>query len=240
MPSPFPGMDPYLEDPVLWPDFHATFLLAVGTQLNRKLPKRHVARLGRHADEGDLVEPPRLLGKPTAPAAVMQPAIETRGKPFLKIIDARGKRVLTIIELLSPANKSPGRGQEHYLAKRQEYLRGRVNLVEIDLLCAGERPPLESARPPADYYIIVSRPADYPRAGIWPIGVRDPLPTVPVPLDLDMEPVPLELRECLDRAYHEGRFGEEIDYRQPPTPPLPEAEAAWAGEQVRRMLHLES
>jgi len=106
-----------------------------------------------------------------------------------------------------------------------------VNLVEIDLLRDGERPPLQVPEPPpSDYYILVCPAATFPQAGFWPFSVREPLPLVSIPLDPHSEPVFLDLRACLDRAYDGGRYSDEIDYRQPPVPPLSEADAAWADE----------
>ncbi len=42
MPPPFPGMDPYLEHPDLWPDFHNNLASEIQFALNRLLPSpRH-------------------------------------------------------------------------------------------------------------------------------------------------------------------------------------------------------
>lgn len=255
MPSPFPGMDPYLEQPDVWPDFHGTFLMGLRAELNRLLPMHYAARWDRYVwiDQGP-GETPTLLGKPdvflpstvdrpaasvaamslAAPATVTLPAVQPAGKPYLKIVDMRGHRVVTVVELLSPANKTPGRDRDAYLAKREEYLRARVNLVEMDLLRGGLRPPLEQPVSPADYFLLVCRAEDYPRAGIWPLTIRDALPALPVPLHGEDGSVALPLRPSLDRAYDEGRLSEDIDYTQPPTPPLTAADAAWAREQVAR------
>lgn len=255
MPSPFPGMDPYLENPAVWSDFHSTFLMCVRAELNTMLPEHYVARWDRHVwiDEPD-AEPRGPLGWPgvfitdslgrettteagsvlAAPATATLPAVDPQGKPFLKIIDVRGRRVVTVIEMLSPANKSSGRDRDAYQAKRQEYFRSGTNLVEIDFLRGGNRPPVTGARQPACYYIIISRAADYPRAGIWSLGIREPLPPIPIPLADGTEPVRLALQPCLERAYDEARFDEDIDYRQPPSPLLPEPDAAWARELLAR------
>jgi hypothetical protein len=120
------------------------------------------------------------------------------------------------------------------LAKRAEYLRARVNLVEMDLLRGGLRPPLEQPVPAADYYLLVCRAEDYPRAGVWPLSIRDPLPEIPVPLHGEDGAVLLPLRPSLDRAYDEGRLREDIDYSQPLVPPLSEADAAWVQEWLKK------
>jgi hypothetical protein len=248
-------MDPYLEARDIWSDFHGTFLMAVRAALNRILPEHYVARWDRYVwiEEPD-GDQPRPLGRPdvfvtdrlsrgaetppatalAAPATVTLPSVDPKGKPYLKIVDTRGHRVVTIVELLSPANKAAGRDRDGYLAKRQEYFRSETNLVEIDLLRNGTRPPVEEPFPPAHYYILVSRAADFPQAKVWAFTVRDPLPPIPVPLNPQDPPVMLELRPCLDRAFDEARFGEEIDYSQPPTPPFREPDATWVRELLSR------
>jgi len=253
-------MDPYLEHSDVWSDFHSTFLMCIRAELNKILPEHFVARWDRHVwiDEPD-AESRGPLGRPdvfvtdslgrdtaveptsvlAAPGTATLPSVDPQGKPFLKIVDVRGRRVVTVIEMLSPANKSSGRDGDAYLAKRQEYFRSGTNLVEIDLLRSGRRPPVDSPRQPASYYIIVSLAADYPRAGIWSLGIREPLPTIPVPLGAGIEPVKLVLQPCLDRAYDEARFDEDIDYRQPPSPALVEPDATWARDLLARRRPIE-
>jgi uncharacterized protein DUF4058 len=250
MPSPFPGMDPYLEDPNLWPDFHLTFLIALRAALNDVLPPPFVARADRHVWVDAPEMDPRLLGRPdlyvadpldappgseavttlAAPVAAALPYPARKGQPFLKIVDARNHRVVTAVELLSPANKTPGRDRDAYLNKRADYLASQVNFVEMDLLRSGARAPVVGALPPADYYIIVCRYFDFPRAGVWPLTVRDRLPTIPIPLNPDVEPPLVQLRPSLDRAYDEAGYEREIDYTQPPTPSLAPTDAAWTSE----------
>lgn len=250
MPSPFPGMDPYLEDPNLWPDFHLTFLVALRAALNDVLPSPFVARADRHVWVDAPETDPRLLGRPdlyvadplntppgsaavttlAAPVAAALPYPARKGQPFVKIVDTRNHRVITAVELLSPANKTPGRDRDAYLNKRADYLASQVNLVEMDLLRSGARAPVVGSVPPADYYIVVCRYFDFPRAGVWPLTVREPLPAVPIPLNPDVEPPVVPLRPSLDRAYDEAGYEQEIDYTQPPAPPLNPADAAWASQ----------
>jgi hypothetical protein len=250
MPSPFPGMDPYLEDPELWPDFHLTFLIALRAALNQVLPAPYVARADRHVWVDDPESELRLLGRPdiyvadpldaqrdletatalAAPVGALLPYPAHKGQPFLKVLDPRQHRVVTAIELLSPSNKKSGKDREAYLNKRADYLASQINLVEMDLLRSGERPPMDKPLPPADYYILVCRALDFPRAGAWPFTVRDALPAVCIPLGPADNPVVLPLRPSLDRAYDEAVYSQEINYDQPPQPPLEPADAAWAAE----------
>ena len=102
---------------------------------------------------------------------------------FVEIRDRRSRELVTVIEVLSPFNKRPGSSRDQYLAKRQELLDSTANLVEIDLLRAGNPMPLEE-RPENSlaYSVLVSRVDHRPKAGFWPIGLRDRLPIIPVPL----------------------------------------------------------
>ena len=257
MPSPFPGMDPYLEVPALWSDLHLTLIVAMRAELNASLPDGYLAAADRHVWVEESGNGPRhLLGKPdvfvahdedaqaapslemssgtaVAPRTVTLPVRRGVGKPFLKIIDAQERRVVTVIELLSPSNKSSGDDRKAYLSKRQECLALGVNFVEINLLRGGKSPPLGKPRlAKGRYYLLVSRAKESPQAAVWSFGVRDPLPTPGVPLRGD-ESVALNLKKCLDRAYDEARYGREIDYTHPPRPPLDDADAAWAEALLR-------
>lgn len=250
-------MDPYLESPALWPDFHLTFLVSFREVLNRGLPAKYVARLDRYVwvDDTDTDEV-RVVGKPdafvsdalgaaasppsavlAAPATVTLPATGRKGKPFLRIVDNEAHRVVTVVELLSPTNKKPGKDRDAYLLKRQEYLETQVSLVELDLLRSGTRPPVEGPLPAADYYVIVSTPAERPRAGVWHFTLRDPLPVIPVPLADSDPPVELPLQAAFARAYDAGGYAREVDYTQAPDPVLKPPDAAWAVELLRRSKH---
>lgn len=249
MPSPFPGMDPYLEDPWLWPDFHLTFVVELRAELNRRLPSGYVALADRYVwvQEPETEERKRL-GKPdvfltgesntkvipaatalVAPVEIVLPSLMEKGSPYLKIMDRKNRRLVTVIELLSPANKTPGKDRDAYLIKQSEYLATDVNLVELDLLRKGERLPWVTASIPASaYYLMVSRATERPRGQLWPFSVRDPLPPLAVPLrEGDL---PLELGACMNRVYDSAGYARELDYTQPPNPPLDEPDAAWARE----------
>jgi hypothetical protein len=249
-------MDPYLESRGLWPDFHLTMVVAMRADLNRRLPARYSAAADRHVwveePDGDLppalripdayvveeeeeagsAERPSSRTAVLAPQTITLPMREGRGAPYLRIVDREGHRLVTAIELLSPGNRSTGPTREAYLAKREEYLRGNVNLVELDLHRGGRRLPLGRPAPRlSDYYVLVCRADERPRASLWAFSVRDPFPAIEVPL-APGESVPLDIRGCLDRAYQEARYAREIDYSSTPVPPLRARDAAWA----RRLL----
>jgi hypothetical protein len=250
MPSPFPGMDPYVEGSPLWTDCHANLLTAFRDALNERLPERYAARTELHvwihepdAEERTQIREPDVgvvelsegaagtAAVATPPATILLPAVRRRGTRFLQIVEETGRRVVTALELLSPSNKAAGEERESYLAKRNEYFAGGVNLVEIDLLRGGTRLPLGDPQPDvADYYVLVCRAWELPQAGLWNVSLREALPDIPVPLDKDVAPVTLPLQECFNRVYDKGRYGKQLDYDQPTTPRMREPEMTWARE----------
>ena len=140
---------------------------------------------------------------------------------------ADGGSVVTMIELLSPANKYAGEDRDTYLMKRQAILNSGTSLVEIDLLRGGPRMPFGDPHPPCAYSVMVSRAQDRPSVGFWPVQLRDRLPVIPVPVRPD-EPEPLvDLQAVLHSVFDAGGYYLDI-YRQPITPALPPADAAWA------------
>src|SRR5258708_5337329 len=253
MPSPFPGMDPYVEG-WIWGDFHLSFITALRAQLNAKLPKRYIANTELYIWREDPSDKDRLsvVGGPDAfladrfesqeaptPAAVasLPPPVTTVHKRketkhrYVRIVDSEERRIVTVIEVLSPANKTASSTGDAYRLKREEYIAGGLNLVEIDFLRGGIRPPLGDPAPPvADYYVLVNRAPDRPRFGIWPISIRDELPPVPVPIDEGIPDLVLELRPAFDRVYEEGRYADQLNYSFPPPLPLREPAATWARE----------
>jgi hypothetical protein len=253
MPSPFPGMDPYIESPGIWKECHTALIYLIHAQLNSKLPDGYTASTDIHVwlEEAD-AESRRLRREPdvfvsettakstsvalqsqpkTAPAEIVLPVVARRGHRYVTIRDKLNNRVITAIEILSPANKTDGPDRDAYLSKRDEYFLAQINLVEIDLLRAGSRPPLgEQAPEQFAYYIMVCRNTQFPKAAFWSFGIRDKLPEIPVPLKPEDPDCLLDLRACLDRGYEEGRWAQKIDYSVPPEPPLSESDASWARE----------
>jgi hypothetical protein len=143
-------------------------------------------------------------------------------------------RLVAAIEILSPVNKQPGHeAHDEYLRKRREFLRSGAHLMEIDLLRAGRRPPLERPVPSAPYYVTLSRVDRRPYVEVWPVQLREKLPTVPVPL-LEPDPdVPLNLGAVVARVYERGGYAVLIDYSQPPCPPLSDEDATWLDAHLR-------
>ena len=255
MPSPFPGMDPYIEDDVFWSGFHTTMIVAISASITKALPAGYYADVEQHVwlqdEDFDVREP---FGYPDAYVAGHSNnggivAVAT-GKPvsvstevtlakiprksqqkFVKIVDQPGNRVITVIELLSPSNKHNGPDREQYIVKRNQYLASGTHFVEIDLLRDGDRMPMGRPRPAsADYYAIVVRANLFPKASVWAFTVRDTMPILPIPLKLKDGEITLELRDGLDRAYEDGGYQKRIDYQSPPTIQLRRPDQAWADE----------
>jgi hypothetical protein len=186
--------------------------------------------LGR-ADVGVTAPPTAVAGEASgsAAAAPMQlrlPAVEVERQSFLEIRDRRNRRLVTIIELLSPSNKTAGSDREDYLAKRRQVLAGMTHLVEIDLRRGGIR-PAPPELPPCDYYVLVSRYQQRPKLDFWPLGLRQRLPVIPIPLLAPDPDVSLDLQAVLDHTYDAADYGKYI-YQEQPEPPLSVEEEAWA------------
>lgn len=258
MPSPFPGMDPYIETPDLWSDFHNDVASEIRASLNQRIQPRYVARLtpyvtyevveidqmrGVRPDVGvwqvqQMEEP--SVGVATIPPAPAQSLVPLEVPLRLHSVEIRStstQRLVTVIEILSPVNKRPSHdAHAEYLRKRRELLRSSAHLLEIDLLRGGTRPPLEQPVPTAAYYVVLSRVDRRPIVDVWPIQLRDALPVVPVPLIEPDPDVPLALGAAVASVYERGAYAAQIDYHQPPPPPpLSDAESCWLDELRQRI-----
>jgi hypothetical protein len=255
MPSPFPGMDPYLEPH--WLDVHSRLVTYAADSLNSKLPQDLVASTEeRVAVEGNdenrvfapdvrVFEPPadwRVLPEESAEGgavslpyrliAQVEPVIER----FIKIIDPGSERLITVIEFVSPTNKR-GQGLVAFRDKRDEIVDSGVNFVEIDLVRAGDwhallRPHI-TRKHTSLYRATVRSPRDIGAVYLQPIRLQDKLPEIHIPLRQDDPKLMLELQPLIDGAYDNGRYARRIDYRREPEPPLDSADAAWADELLR-------
>lgn len=147
---------------------------------------------------------------------------------YLEITEVATDRLVTAIELVSPSNKRPGhRDRIRYLRKRDSYLASEVHFIEIDLLRGGER-WAAGRGPDGAYRILLSHADRRPRAQVWSIGLREPLPTVPVPLLPEDPDVDLPVQAALDAAYDGGGYRRFVRHDGPvPAPPLTEEDLSW-------------
>lgn len=255
MPSPFPGMDPFLESQE-WEDFHTRFNTVISDQLSPRVEPRYVVRVERRVYvESPPDEIPQLA---RADVAVLRPAgavsatalaVESvtmlepfefelpmpqeRREVYLVIRLRETMEVVTVLETLSPANKrSGGDGRREYLDKREAVLQSQAHLVELDLLRGGLRLPTVTPLPPAHYYAIVSRRGRRPKAAGYAWTLRDRLPTIPVPLKAADPDVPLDLQAAFSTVYDRARYQLSLNYAADLNPPLVEEDAEWC----RRLL----
>lgn len=258
MPSPFPGMDPYLEDPAIWPDFHLRLITYIADALQPEIRPRYHAHIGERLY---VVRPPRSIYpdafitrrkparvpaghaseatlEPDTPVLIPLPPEEIR-EVYIEIIDvAHDGQVVTVIEVLSPANKTPGEDHERYHRKQEEVLSSETNLVEIDLLRAGEHTiavPAHYLIPhqPWRYLVSIIRAGQRDQAEVYPITLRQRLPRIAIPL---AEPDPdtvLDLQAVFEQCYENAAYADIIDYTADPQVPLTPEDAGWAGELLR-------
>ena len=261
MPSPFPGMDPYIEQSRIWVDFHSDLASEIRAELNAQIRPAYFARLtpyityevveiarsrlqGIRPDVGVML---RELALPYAgAAAVLDAPVESIVKmeaPLellsVEIYHAADEYLVTAIEILSPVNKQPRHAAyRDYRRKRQELLRSDAHFIELDFLRAGERSPLERPVPAAPYYVFLSRVGQRPFISVWPIPLSGRLPTIPVPLAGADPDALLNLGQIVASVYERGGYDAQIDYRQPvPSLALSDGEAAWVDQLLNRQNH---
>jgi hypothetical protein len=240
-------MDPYLEAPAIWPDVHTSLMGIFREQLTPLLAPKYLAELEtqvvieRLDDEPQVVLPDVSVTTPDVPAiapaavAVAAPAPVRVRVPLdvptrlvsIHIRQRETARLVAVLELLSPVNKRRGKGREEYLEKRRTWLTSPVHVIEIDLLRSYPRMPFDDPLPPTHYLVMVCQADERPYSHVWPISVRQPLPTIPIPLLPPDPSVPLDMGQALRTAYERARYDLRVDYRQPLVPPLSSADAAW-------------
>jgi hypothetical protein len=256
MPSPFPGMDPFLEDPALWPDVHHAFLSEMQYQLNAQLRPKYYARVELRVYVSDETDPGRSVMVPDVrlgqaqrnnatlpaqpqlttpePVEVVTLLEEEIEEAYLQVHETASHQLVTIIELLSPANKAAGsHGRESFIAKRKQVLRSPVSWVEIDLLRGGQAIATWDNLPACDYSVHVSKPRVRPKGNVWPLQLANPLPPIPIPLREPDPDAPLNLQRVLANAYERGAYDLSIDYQGEPIPPLDEDEAQWMDQLLK-------
>jgi hypothetical protein len=250
----FPGMDPYLEDPLLWPGIHNSLIVYIRDQLQPQLRPRYIAAI----EERVFVEGPDRQIVPDVwierarssagtavavwpadePVVVQVPELEMH-ESYLEILDRHsGQAVVTVIEVVSPTNKFPGPGRSSYLAKQRDVRASTAHLVEIDLLRAGQHvlaaPEwVARGRGPYDYLVSVNRstpPRD--KFDLYAKTVRQRLPRVHIPLADGDPDVTVDLQAAIEQTYEAGSYRDRINYAAPCVPPLPAEDQAWAAARM--------
>lgn len=223
MPSPFPGMDPYLESEKLWPVFQRQFINCLHQLLLPGLIDRYRARINH-----------RLYV--TEQALFTSVVREEHNEDYIEIRQRKEGRLVTLVELVSPGNKTTEPGRETYLSKRHEAKSVGANLVEIDLVLQGE-PTLEYSReglPDWDYAVTVTRATQPERFEIYTATLQKRLPRFRLPLAADDRDTVFDLHAAFARCYDQGDFASQIDYRRDPDVTLDDDDRAWVDELLRQ------
>jgi len=254
-------MDPYLENPVLWPGVHQGLITGLRNALNRLLPAGYVADMGERiyliqpdlsiypdvvVFEQPVSSQPLSTSTGATGAAVADPPMILVDEPaevrevYIEILPVGDEtRVVTVIEVLSQVNKARGSdGNTLYRAKQRELLHSQVNLIEIDLLRRGEHTVAVSReavlrRRRWDYLVCLHRSGDGDRYWTWPRTVRDRLPCIYVPLEGELPDVIVDLQEVFDHNYDDAAYGRRIDYTRDPVPALDTENTVWADALLR-------
>jgi hypothetical protein len=262
MPSPFPGMDPYLEDPDHWPGIHVNLISGIQGQLSAQLRPKYFVRIEERvyitdeSDEGFQTQPripdvfvanrtewdetsfsPRNEG---TRVDVSEPVVaitwfeQEIHEALLKIVDAASRDVVTVIEVLSPANKVPNSsGRKSFEDKRTHVMRSSSHWVEIDLLRGNRIIRVPKKLGSHSYLVHVSKNDRRPLGLLYPISLPQPLPIIPIPLKAGDPDAQLDIRAVIDAFYDRLGYDLEIDYRAEPTPPLSGKSATWANQLLR-------
>ncbi|MCL4879232.1 MAG: DUF4058 family protein [Anaerolineae bacterium] len=187
MSSPFPGMNPYMEDSSVWSEVHALMLDQFARQLTPQIrPQFRVRTEVTSYGSDQLVR-------------------------YLEIVTPDWE-VVTVIELLSFVQKQDG--YRTYLNKRYSVMKAGISLLEIDLLRAGNRiPPAAKLKTP--YFCLLCRAREWPKIRLWEVSWNDPLPVLPVPLRPVSTEAVLRLAPAVEQAYT-AKFDGNINYAANP------------------------
>ena len=254
MPSPFPGMDPFIEQQE-WEDFHSRLNIALSDMLAPILRPKYAVRVERRiyvergieepelrrADVAILADPlsadPGLVARPSGsvvatPVECVLPMAEEHRESRLIIRERNTMEVVTVIETLSPTNKRVGsHGRREYLEKREAILDTRASLVELDLLLSGARMPA-GGLPEGDCFALIRRGWHRARASVYAWTLRDPLPTIPIPLSRDDNELPVDLQALLTGVYDRAGYDMTLDYDAELAAKLDEDTTRWLRDVV--------
>lgn len=225
MPSPFPGMDPFLENSALWPEFQSHLMAAIYELLDRNTGEKYRARIGRREYSSET---------PLFTSVIR----EDHAENFVEIRSCSNGRLVTLVEIVSLANRTTEAGRNAYLMQRSRAIRARAGIVEIDLITQG-KPILDFERgslPPYDYTVAVTRPHTPDRYEIYTSTLDRRLPKFKLPLANDDRDTIIDLQSAMGIAYDQGGFARRIDYEAPPPTDIQliESSQEWLTDWVSR------
>jgi Protein of unknown function (DUF4058) len=223
MPSPFPGMDPYLEDEKLWPAFHHQLVTCLYQMLLPGLVDRYRARVAvrQYATEMPLF------------TSVIR---ETHQEEFIEIRQRSDGRLVTLVDAVGPTNKLTAAGRQAYLDKRREGRSAGASMVEVDLVLQGQ-PLLEYSReglPDWSYAVTVTRATQPDRFEIYTATLQKRLPRFRLPLAGDDRDTVVDLQTVFLRCFEQGDFTSKIDYGRDPAVALKDEDRRWLGDLLKQ------
>src|SRR6266511_4112834 len=223
MASPFPGMDPYLEDEKLWPVFQHHLVMCLYQILLPGLVDRYRARVGqRHYV--------------TEQALFTSVVREEHQEEFIEVRQRSDGKLVTLVEVVSPTNKMVPSARQAYLTKRGEAKAHGASLVEIDLVLQGQ-PTLEYSRdglPDWDYAVTVTRSTQPERYEIYTATLQKRLPRFRLPLAADDRDTVLDLQAAFTRCYDQSNFASKIDYQRDPPTSITDDDRKWLDELLKQ------
>lgn len=223
MPSPLPGMDPYLEDAALWPHFQHQLVLSLYQHLLPVLVDRYRARVAqRHYV--------------TEQALFTSIVRENHEEDYIEVRQRSDGRLITLLDVVSPTNKLTPQGRDAYLTTRREARTAHAGLVEIDLVIQGT-PMLEYSRdglPDWDYAVTVTRAPQPDRYEIYTATLQKRLPRFKLPLASDDRDTVLDLHTVFSRCYDQAGFAGKIDYGRDPSVPLESDDRRWLADVLKQ------
>ena len=262
MPSPFPGMNPYLEHPDFWSEVHHRLITAIADTIAPLIRPKYYAAIEKRTylseiEDSVLVGIPDLavytkrdasgtltrtptnqtgstvaLATQTEAISVTVPIPEEIRESYLEIREVGTGTVVTVVEIISPKNKGAGEGRKAYERKRKQLLGSSTHLVEIDLIRSGQ-PMRILEEIKSDYRILISRSEIRPRAYLYAFSVRDTIPSFSLPLQSGESKPLVELQSLLNGVYERAGYDLRLDYTQEPVPKLKPEDAIWASELLR-------
>lgn len=222
MPCPLPGMDPYLEDDKLWPAFQHQLVSCLYQILLPGLVDRYRARVSQRT---------YVTEQPLFTSIIREQHLEE----YIEVRQRTDNRLVTLIDVVSPINKTRSEGRNAYLDSRRQARNQNASVVEIDLVLQGQ-PLLDYSReglPEWDYAITVTRCTQPERYEIYTTTLQKRLPRFKVPLAADDRDTVLDLQATFARCFDQGSFGSQIDYKRDPGLKMKDDDLKWLGEVLR-------
>jgi Protein of unknown function (DUF4058) len=224
MPSPFPGMDPYLEDEALWPAFQHQLVASLYQVLLPGLVDRYRARIHQRT---------YVTEEPLFTSVIRQ----ERQEEFIEVRQRGDGRLITLVDVASPINKTLSHGRAAYHETRRLARAQNASVVELDLCLQGQ-PLLDYSRdglPEWDYAVTVTRSAQPERYEIYTATLAKRLPRFKVPLAADDRDTVLDLQATVARAFDQGNFAARIDYTRDPNIRMTDTHREWVGQWLKQM-----